>query len=64
METARAKFCIGRAVTYRGIMYTLTAVITRQGKCGFYHQAELKDLKAKSSLVIADLKDVEEFHNV
>ena len=51
---------MGRTVIYRGAQYKLTACITRQGEQGFHLQAELTDLKARSALVIADLKDVEE----
>ncbi len=60
MDAARVKFNLGRTVVYRGAQYKLTACITRQGDGGFHLQAELTDLKAKSALVIADLKDVEE----
>lgn len=60
MDVSRVKFNIGRTVKYRGAAYTLTACIMRQGKGGFYFQGELTDLKAKSALVIADLKDIEE----
>lgn len=60
MEKARVKFNLGRTVQYRGTAYLMTACIMRQGAQGFRFQAELTDLKARSSLIIADLKDVEE----
>ena len=60
MDAARVKFNLGRTVIYRGAQYKLTARITRQGDRGFRLQAELTDLKARSALVIADLKDVVE----
>ena len=60
MEAARVKFNLGRTVIFRGAQYKLTACITRQGDRGFHLQVELTDLKARSALVIADLKDVEE----
>ncbi len=60
MDIARVKFNLGRTVSYRGTPYKMTALIMRPGNSGFYYQAELADTKAKSSLVIADLKKVEE----
>lgn len=60
MDAARVKFNLGRTVIYRGAQYKLTGCIMRQGDRGFRLQAELTDLKARSALVIADLKDVEE----
>ena len=60
MDIKRVKFCLGRNVDYNGIKYRLTAVIMRQAKNGFHFQAELEDQTARSSVVIADLKDVNE----
>lgn len=60
MDIHRMKFNLGRQVSFRGAIYTLTACIMRQGDNGFRFQAELKDSTAESSLVIADLKEVEE----
>ncbi len=60
MDAARVKYNLGRTVIYRGVEYRFTACIMRQGDGGFYLQAELADLKANNSLVIADLKDIEE----
>ena len=60
MDIQRVKYNIGRQVLFRGVPYTLTACIMRPGGAGFHFQAELKDTKAESSLVIADLKEVEE----
>lgn len=64
MDINRVKYNLGRQVTFCSVPYTLTACIMRQGEQGFYFQAELKDNNAKSSLVIADLKKVEEIHHV
>lgn len=60
MDIHRVKFNLGRQVSFDGIIYTLTACIMRQDENGFYFQAELKDKAVESSLVIADLKKVEE----
>lgn len=60
MEVSRAKFVIGRDVEYNGTIYTLTAIYTRSNGRAFYHQAELKDKNAQSSLVIAPLSEVNE----
>ena len=60
MDIQRVKFNLGRQVLFRGVPYTLTACIMRQGEQGFYFQAELRDNKAASAIVIADLKEVEE----
>lgn len=60
MDVRQVKYNIGRQVSFDGIIYTMTACIMRQGDNGFHFQAELKDNTAESSLVIADLKKVEE----
>lgn len=63
MDVRQVKYNIGRQVSFDGRIYTMTACIMRQGDNGFYFQAELKDNTAESSLVIADLKKVEEIHD-
>ena len=60
MDVRQVKYNIGRQVSFDGKIYTMTACIMRQGDNGFHFQAELKDNTAESSLVIADLKEVEE----
>ena len=60
MDVRQVKYNIGRQVSFDGRIYTMTACIMRQGDNGFHFQAELKDNTAESSLVIADLKEVEE----
>ena len=60
MDVARVKFCLGRTVSFENRLYTLTGCVMRQGKNGFYFQAELKDKSSASSLVIASLADVKE----
>ena len=64
MDIKRVKYNLGRQVSFNDRVYTMTACIMWQGEHGFYFQAELKDNNAKSSLVIADLKKVEEIHHV
>lgn len=59
MDVRQVKYNIGRQVSFDGRIYTMTACIMRQGDNGFHFQAELKDNTAESSLVIADLKEVE-----
>ena len=63
MDVRQVKYNIGRQVSFDGRIYTMTACIMRQGDNGFHFQAELKDNTAESSLVIADLKEVEEKHD-
>ena len=63
MDIKRVKYNLGRQVSFDDRVYTMTACIMRQGSDGFYFQAELKDKAAESSLVIADLKKVEETHD-
>ena len=60
MDVRQVKYNIGRQVSFDGRIYTMTACIMRQGDNGFHFQAELKDNTAESSLIIADLKEVEE----
>ena len=60
MDVRQVKYNIGRQVSFDGKIYTMTACIMRQGDNGFHFQAELKDNTAESSLIIADLKEVEE----
>lgn len=59
MDVRQVKYNIGRQVSFDGRIYTMTACIMRQGDNGFHFQAELKDNTAESSIVIADLKEVE-----
>lgn len=60
MEISRVKFNLDDKVRYKGVEYLFTACIFRRRNNNDYYQAELKSLKAKSSLTIADLVDVEE----
>ena len=63
MDIKRVKYNLGRQVSFDDRVYTMTACIMRQGNNGFHYQAESKDNTAESSLVIADLKEVEEKHD-
>lgn len=60
MTTARVKYNLGQQVRWRGKPYKLTACIIRIRNGVFYYQGELQDAKARSSLIIADLKEIEE----
>ena len=60
MDIQRVKFNLGRQVRFHGNPYRMTACVMRPGDGGFHFQTELKDQSAESSLVIADLKEVEE----
>ena len=60
MDIQRVKFNLGKQVRWRGKPYKLTACIMRVRNDGFYYQGELQDAKARSSLIIADLKEIEE----
>lgn len=60
MEIKNAKKIIGEKVKYKETPYLLNACILRKNIDGYFYQAELKDLKAKSSLVICKLSEVEE----
>lgn len=60
MVISRVKFNLDDKVKYKGVEYIFTACIFRRRNNDDYYQAELKCLNARSSLVIADLEDVEE----
>lgn len=42
------------------VKYLFVGCMLRKNEDGFYYQAELKDLKNVSSLVVAGLKNIEE----
>lgn len=62
MESKDVKSALNTHVKLAGsdTDYLFTGYIFRKGKKGFIHQAELLDVKNGNSVVIADLKDVEE----
>ena len=60
MDISRVKFNLDNKVKYKGVYYLFTACILRRRNNEDYYQVELTAIEAKSSLVIADLKDVEE----
>lgn len=62
MEPKDVKSALNTHVRLKGsdADYLFTGYIFRKGKKGFLHQAELLDVKNGNSVVIADLKDVEE----
>lgn len=59
-EANEAMWC-STPVEYNGAIYTITALIKRKHhrEPKFHYQAELKDTKANSSLVYADLERVQ-----
>ena len=63
MQVAEANDVIWnkKVVEYKGVSYYLTAVIKRRHnqKAEWYYQAELRDMTALHSVVIADLNLVE-----
>lgn len=65
VEQANEIIWYGRTVTYNGIPYILTAIIKRKHKKKpeWYYQAELQDMTATHSVVIADLERVEYSEN-
>lgn len=65
MDIKDVKKNLNSMVIYKGIVdvYRLTACILRKGEAGLYYQAELFDTKHRNSVIIADLKDVEEITN-
>lgn len=61
MNISEVKKSLGRAVLYNGKEYTFTGCILRLNTEGkFYYQAEIKDSKADSSLIVTALDKVEE----
>lgn len=62
MDVKFVKDALNTHVTLSGsdADYLFTGYIFRKGKTGFIHQAELLDVKNGNSVIIADLKDVEE----
>ena len=62
MDIKDVKKNLNSMVVYKGIadIYRLTACILRKGEAGLYYQAELLDTKHGKSVIITDLKDVED----
>ena len=59
MELEEVKRNLNKNVVYKKeTHYKLTACIIRRGKKGFFYQAELQDLKAKSSIIYSKLEDI------
>ncbi len=65
VEQANEIIWYGKTVTYNGVPYKLTAIIKRKHnkKPEWYYQAELRDMTAIHSLVIADLEKVKYSEN-
>jgi hypothetical protein len=61
VEQGNEAIWYGKIVTYKDAPYRLTAIIKRRHnkKPKWYYQAELQDLTAIHSVVIADLEKVE-----
>lgn len=60
MDISRVKFNLGRKVIYHDTEYVLSACIIRASEQGYFYQAELKDLSALHSVIVARLSEVEE----
>lgn len=61
MNISEVKRNLERAVIYDGTEYILTGCIIRRSATGqFYYQAELKDTKAESSLMVTNLESIYE----
>ncbi len=61
MKIEEVKSNLNRMVKYKGIsnVYELTACILRKGESGFFYQAELKDRKSGTSVLICKLEEIE-----
>lgn len=61
MNISEVKRNLERTVLYNGTEYILKGCIIRQNITGqFYYQAEIKDSKADSSLIITELDKINE----
>ncbi len=62
MQIEEVKRNLNRIVVYKDVpdTYRLTACILRRGEKGIFYQAELQDVKAKNSVLICRLEDIEE----
>ena len=58
MDIKSVKYNLNREVIYNGARYRFTGCILRLNQDGFYYQAELADLKARSSLIICRLDEI------
>ncbi len=71
MDISRVKYCLGKRVKVfepqhclNGVDFILTGCTIRKSADGkFFYQAEVKDLKAKSSVIICRLDDIEEIRS-
>lgn len=61
MKISEVKRNLERIVMYNGTKYVMKGCIIRRAITGeFFYQAELLDITAKSSLLIAELTEVDE----
>lgn len=58
MDISRVKLNLGRKVIYHDTEYMLSACIIRTSEQGYFYQAELKELSALNSVIIARLSEV------
>ena len=60
MDIKRVKYNLNRTVIHNGAPYLFTGCILRMNKDEFYYEAELRDTKARRSLLYCPLKDIKE----
>ena len=60
MDIKRVKYNLNRKVLHNGTEYLFTGCTLRLTKDGFCYEAELKDLRARSSTLICRLEDIQE----
>ena len=58
MKIEEVKRNLNKTVWFRNAEYVLSACTIRLGENGYFYQAELRDIKNKSSIVIAKLEDL------
>lgn len=59
MDLANIKKLMNKQVHFNGTPYILNGLIIRKARFDFYYQVELKDMKAKSSLLIVPADDID-----
>lgn len=62
MNISEVKRNLGRKVKYNDTEYLFTGCTLRKDENGFYYQAEIKDLSAKSALIFCRLEDIKEMN--
>ncbi len=60
MDIKRIKFNLNQRVLHNGTEYIFTGCTLRLNNEGYYYEAELRDTRARSSILICRLNEIEE----